>query len=133
MRQTFDPQLSLGQTPIDQIQLNGRSRFELIAVLAGLQYVEADAALRDQILEAVASDVLGSRSGRRGRGGMSFWQILVLAVIHHMQYCQPRQLTLKPYSAEGQVQEVQPIRAHVKFIGPYGLYAFTMSGYGVGH
>ena len=81
MRQPFDPQLSLGQTPIDQIHLNGRSRFELIPILAGLQHLQADAPLRDQILGAVASDVLGSRSGRRGRGGMSFWQILVLAVI----------------------------------------------------
>lgn len=81
MRQPFDPQLALGQTPIDQIRLNGRSRFELIAILAGLQHLEADVALRDQILNAVASDVLGSRSSRRGRGGMSFWQILVLAVI----------------------------------------------------
>lgn len=81
MRQPFDPQWSLGQTPIDQIRLNGRSRFELIAILAGLQHLEADVALRNQILEAVASDVLGSRSSRRGRGGMSFWQILVLAVI----------------------------------------------------
>ena len=81
MRQPFDPQMSLGQTPIDQIHLNGRSRFELIPILAGLQHLQADVALRDQILEAVASDVLGSRSDRRGRGGMSFWQILVLAVI----------------------------------------------------
>ena len=81
MRQALDPQLSLGQTPIDQIHLNGRSRFELIPILAGLQHLEADAPLRDQILEWVASDVLGSRSGRRGRMGISFWQILVLAVI----------------------------------------------------
>ena len=81
MRQPFDPQWSLGQTPIDQIRLNGRSRFELIAILAGLQHLDADVALRDQILGMVASDVLGLRSDRRGRGGMSFWQILVLAVI----------------------------------------------------
>ena len=81
MRQPFDPQLSLGQTPIDQIHLNGRSRFELIPILAGLQHLEADTPRRDQILGWVASDVLGSRSGRRGRGGMSFWQIVVLAVI----------------------------------------------------
>ena len=81
MRQALDPKLSLGQTPIDQIHLNGRSRFEFIQILAGLQHLQADAPLRDQILGAVASDVLGSRSGRRGRGGMSFWQILVLAVI----------------------------------------------------
>ena len=81
MRQALDPQLSLGQTPIDQIHLNGRSRFELIPILAGLQHLEADTPRRDQILGWVASDVLGSHSGRRGRGGMSFWQILVLAVI----------------------------------------------------
>ena len=81
MRQPFEPQLSLGQTPIDQIHLEGRSRFELIPILAGLQHLQADASLRDQILESVASDVLGWRSDRRGRGGMSFWQILVLAVI----------------------------------------------------
>ena len=81
MRQPLDLQLSLGQTPIDQIHLDGRSLFELIPILAGLQHLEADAPRRDQILELVASDVLGSRSVRRGRGGMSFWQILVLAVI----------------------------------------------------
>ena len=81
MRQPLDPQLSLGQTPIDQIHLDGRSRFELIPILAGLQHLEADVPLRDKILRWVASDVLGSRSNRRGRGGMSFWQILVLAVI----------------------------------------------------
>ena len=81
MRQPFDPQLSLGQTPIAQIHLDGRSRFELIPILAGLQHLEVEAPSRDQILGWVASDVLGSRSDRRGRGGMSFWQILVLAVI----------------------------------------------------
>ena len=81
MRQPFDPQLSLGQTPIAQIHLDGQSRFELIPILAGLQHLEVDARPRDQILGWVASDVLGSRSDRRGRGGMSFWQILVLAVI----------------------------------------------------
>jgi acetolactate synthase regulatory subunit len=81
MRQPLDPQLSLGQTPIDQIHLDGRSRFELIPILAGLQHLEADASRRDQILGWVASDVLGSCNDRRGRGGMSFWQILVLAVI----------------------------------------------------
>lgn len=81
MRHPFDPQLSLGQTPIGQIDLDGRSRFELIPILAGLQHLESDLPLRDRILAWVASDVLGSRSGRRGRDGMSFWQILVLAVI----------------------------------------------------
>jgi len=81
MRTPIDLQLSLGQPALDEIALDVDSRFELIPVLAGLQHLHGQPQTRERLLDLVAADVLGDADPDRGREGMSFWQILVLAVV----------------------------------------------------
>ena len=81
MRATINPQLSLGQPALGEIALDANSRFELIPILAGLRYLHDHPATRQRLLDLIAADVLGGADRRRGREGMSFWQILVLAVV----------------------------------------------------
>lgn len=81
MRATINPQLSLGQSPLGEITLDLDSRFELVPILAGLQYLHDHPATRQRLLELVAADVLRGADPRRGREGMGIWQILVLGVV----------------------------------------------------
>jgi len=81
MRATLNPQLSLGQPALGEIALDADSRFELIPILAGLQHLHGHPARRQHLLDLIAADVLGGADPRRGREGMSFWQILVLGVV----------------------------------------------------
>jgi hypothetical protein len=81
MRTPINLQLSLGQPALDEIALDVDSRFELIPVLAGLKHLHGQQQTRQRLLDLVAADVLGDADPDRGREGMSFWQILVLAVV----------------------------------------------------
>jgi len=81
MRTPINPQLSFGQPAVGEIVLDVDSRFELVPILAGLQYLHDRQQTRQRLLDLVAADVLGEADPDRGREGMSFWQILVLAVV----------------------------------------------------
>ena len=81
VRRPFDPQLRLGGCSIAAVEVNLKCRDEIIPILAALQYIYSMRGLRDSILELVARDVNGSSSSRRGRKGMTYWQILVLAAV----------------------------------------------------
>jgi len=81
MRATIDPQLSLGQQALGEIALDDDCRFELIPILAGLRHLYRRPRTRQRLLDLVAADVLGDADPDRGRDGMSFWQILVPAVV----------------------------------------------------
>jgi transposase, IS5 family len=81
MRRPFDPQLRLGCTAIFDIPLNTRCRDEIIPILAALKHIYGQPALRDEILDTVAQDVNACSSPDRGRPGMDYWPILVLAAV----------------------------------------------------
>jgi len=81
MRATINRQFSLGQPPLDQIALDDDCRFELIPILAGLQHLHGQPERRERLLDLVAADILGDADPDRGRDGMNFWQVLVLAVV----------------------------------------------------
>ncbi len=81
MRTPINRQLSLGQPALSEIALDVDSRFELVPILAGLRHLHGRRQTRRHLLELVAADVLGDADPDRGREGMSFWQILVLAVV----------------------------------------------------
>lgn len=55
MRQTFDPQVRFGQTPIEEVPLNTHCRDEIIPILRALQHLYAQPSAR--------------RHPRRGGGG----------------------------------------------------------------
>jgi IS5 family transposase len=81
MRKAFDPQMRLDCQAVLNVRLNLNCRDEIVPILKALQHIYSQAELRDSILEAVARDVNPGTSRKRGRQGMFYWQILVLAAV----------------------------------------------------
>ena len=50
-----------------------------VPVLAGLQHIYSQPSLRDKILHLVAQDVNEDSQSDRGREGLDYWHIMVLA------------------------------------------------------
>src|SRR5262249_19160346 len=81
MRVPFDPQLRLAGTPILEVELNTGCRDEIISVLRALQHLYAQPGLRRQVVNLVGKDVNRHSSRKRGRKGMDYWHVLVLAAV----------------------------------------------------
>lgn len=79
MRVATRCQQRLDCTPVNQIELNFQCRHEIVPFLRALQHIYSNRKVREQILELVAKDVNPESSADRGREGMTYWQILVLA------------------------------------------------------
>ncbi|PHQ37020.1 hypothetical protein [Rhodopirellula bahusiensis] len=66
----------------------------MIPILRGLQHLYSQPKLRQQALDLITQDVVGDADPKRGRPGMTLWQILVLASVRqgcnctydHLQY-----------------------------------------------
>jgi hypothetical protein len=81
MRKAFDRQQRMDRPTISNVPLNLGCRDEIIPILAALKHIYAQPKLRDDILQAVARDVNRDSSRKRGRRGMDYWPILVLASV----------------------------------------------------
>lgn len=81
MRKAISNQLRIDCVPIEQVALNFESRDEIVPVLAGLQHLYSQIALRDEVLQLIAEDVNAETREDIGREGFSYWQILVLGVV----------------------------------------------------
>lgn len=81
MRKAFDRQRRLDSQAVLDVRLNLNCRDEIVPILKALQHVYSRPKLRDDILQAIAEDVNHSSSCQRGRQGMDYWQILVLAAV----------------------------------------------------
>jgi transposase, IS5 family len=81
MRFPFNPQPGLSTTPILDVELNFQCRDEIIPILRALQHVYSEPELRQEILKLVGQDVNRHSSRRRGRKGMDYWQVVVLAAV----------------------------------------------------
>lgn len=79
MRRRFSSQTRLDCQTIAEVQLNQNCRDEIIPVLRALQHVYSQGQLRDQILNLVAQDVNEHSRSDRGREGLDYWQVVVLA------------------------------------------------------
>lgn len=79
MRKGFDRQRRLDCPSVAKVSLNLNCRNETIPILRGLQHIYSTPKVRDSILQAIARDVNGKSSAKRGRPGLSYWEILVLA------------------------------------------------------
>jgi IS5 family transposase len=80
MRQRFSPQPDLHLIPIEKIQLPARSRDELPPILAGLQWIWTQPALKADLFALLEAKILAGKKAT-GRTGMDLWQILVLGVV----------------------------------------------------
>jgi IS5 family transposase len=79
MRKRFDPQLELGQTPIERVALPLKSRDELPPILAGLQWIFKTPEINTAVFALLEESILGDKQAT-GRPGMDLWHILVLGV-----------------------------------------------------
>jgi transposase, IS5 family len=80
MRKRFEPQLSLNQVPIEKVIIPLKSRDELPPILAGLQWIWQNPAVKEPILALVEEKVSGGKKAT-GRPGLHLWQIVVLGVV----------------------------------------------------
>ena len=80
MRKRFDPQLSLGSTPIEQVVIINHARDELPGILKGLQWIFSTAEVNEEIFELLEDRILRDKKPT-GRRGMDLWIILVLGVL----------------------------------------------------
>lgn len=81
MRKAMDRQQRLWCATVTEVELNSNCRDEIIPILIALQHVYSQPDLRDSILRLVAADVSRKTNRRRGRKGMDYWPILVLAAV----------------------------------------------------
>jgi IS5 family transposase len=73
------PQERLDCLPVTALKLNVNCRDEIIPILRALQHVYGDGGLRRELLGLVGKDVNHGTSRKRGRRGMNYWEITVLA------------------------------------------------------
>ncbi len=81
MRVAFQEQPRLDCPPVDAVPLNLNCRDEIIPILRALQHVYGQVPLRDEILDLVGKDVNRDSSPDRGREGLGYWTIMVLAAV----------------------------------------------------
>jgi len=81
MRQSFNPQLELGATPIEEIRFNPRSRDDIPQLLRGLQYIYATPATREAVFEVLQRHIGVDVNFNNGRPGMDLWVLLVLGTL----------------------------------------------------
>ena len=81
MRQRFESQTDLGQTPIAQVVIPLKSRDELPPVLAGLQWIFCTPGVNHAVFDLLEKKVVGDKLSHTGRPGMDLWHILVLGVV----------------------------------------------------
>ena len=81
MRKAHSQQTRLDCRTVTDVELNVNCRDEIIPILTALQHIYSKPELRDAILDLVAQDVNANSRHDRGREGMHYWQILVLAAV----------------------------------------------------
>jgi hypothetical protein len=77
MRKRFEAQLTLGCTPIHEIEIPVKSRDEFPAFLRAMQYIYTHSELNEKIYSLLESKICTKQ--KTGRPGMQLWTIFVLA------------------------------------------------------
>lgn len=81
MRKIFDPQMTFGQTPIDEIEFDLRCRDEIPKLLMGLQHVYKNKDLREKVFDLLEKMIPENTDSKNGRPGMDLWKIFVLGTL----------------------------------------------------
>jgi transposase, IS5 family len=87
MRKRFETQTEFGQTPIGKVAIPTKSRDELPAVLAGLQWIFTTPELNEEVFALLEEHVIGETNPLTGRPGMEIWHILVLGTLRLALNC----------------------------------------------
>jgi IS5 family transposase len=81
MRTLFPTDFDQQCVPIEEVAFQLHSRHELIPILVALQHLYCQKNLGQQLLQLIAQDVNTKTKANRGRTGMSYWEIIVLAAV----------------------------------------------------
>lgn len=81
MRRSFNPQLELGATPIEDIIFNARSRDDIPQLLRGLQHIYTTPGIRDAVFDVLQQHISEKIDFDNGRPGMDLWVLLVLGTL----------------------------------------------------
>ncbi|MFT5085188.1 MAG: hypothetical protein ACI9Y1_003246, partial [Lentisphaeria bacterium] len=81
MRRSFQPQLELGVTPIEEIRFNPRSRDDIPQILRGLKFIYSCPTTRDAVFEVLQCNIGVDVDFENGRPGMNLWVLLVLGTL----------------------------------------------------
>jgi hypothetical protein len=81
MRLAFQEQPRLDCPPVDAVPLNLNCRDEIIPILRALQHIYEQTQVRRGLLDLIGKDVNSDSSPDRGRAGLSYWTIMVLAAV----------------------------------------------------
>ena len=81
MRKVIEPQMTIGEISIADIEFDLRSRDEIPKLLIGLQAIYCDPPARKKVFEALKDLVPDKVNQNIGRRGMNLWTILVLGVL----------------------------------------------------
>jgi len=79
MRKRFKQQTELGALPINEVEIDKRSRHELPPTLLALQYIFVTEDLNENIFALLEEKIVKGKK-RTGRYGMDLWEILVLGL-----------------------------------------------------
>jgi hypothetical protein len=79
MRKPCSDQTRFDCQIIPEVELNLKCRDEIVPILRALQHIYSQSQLRDEILDLVRQDVNEHSRKDRGREGLGYWQIIVLA------------------------------------------------------
>ena len=117
MRLPLNPQPGLSCTPVLEVELNTGCRDEIIPILRAAQHIYSQPELRQQLLGLVGKDVNRYTSRKRGRQGMEYWQIAVLAAVRlgcNLNYDKLQDLA-EQHRALRQIMGIGDWDAHVHF------------------
>ena len=81
MRTVKNPQLQLGGTSIEKININLNSRDDIPPLLLGLQHIYTTIELRKKVFTILEEDISPDTNNGTGRPGMDLWNILVFGVL----------------------------------------------------
>ena len=101
MRVVYTEQLSFEQTPIEEVELDPRSRDDIPAALKGIQHLYSNVPLRERVFTLLEQHILDGvdradepqqAAAARvnpalGRPGMHLWIVLVLALLKQALHC----------------------------------------------
>ncbi len=80
MRKRFAQQLSLGQIPIEEAQINPKSKNALTELLAALHAIYCNPQYNEQVFSLLEKHISGEKK-KTGRTGMDLWCIFVLSQV----------------------------------------------------
>ena len=87
MRNLRNPRSKLGEVRIEDVKLNHKSRYDIPALLIGLQYLYSQKALRERLFALFDEYILPGTNRKVGRPGMDMWSILVMGVVKQGLAC----------------------------------------------